>query len=326
MLQRVGRIGKVNLFALQIDIAAQALFHGRQGAHHFAASRADQTGKAEDLALVQGEINILEVLAVAEILHAQQLFVSVKVTDVVDIRGGAADHHLDQRILRHVLNGHRIDVGAVLQDGHAVADLHDLFETMADIDDADALALQLSDEAEEHIDLFILEQSRRLVENDKTDILVHGDLADRDHRLHGNGELADLRQRVNAHFKFIDDLLAVPSHLLPVDEAELRLGLTAEEVVLRDAEIRSDIDMLVVCKDAVCLRIDCGGIDDPLTIIIHGDLALIGLLDTHDALDQGGFACAVLTDQRTHLAFLQGEAHVFQCRNTGVELADVLNS
>ena len=36
-------------------------------------------------------------------------------------------------------------------------------------------------------------------------------------------------------------------------------------------------------------------------------------------------ACAVLAAQRTHLAFLQGEAHVFQCRNTGVELADVFN-
>ena len=53
--------------------------------------------------------------------------------------------------------------------------------------------------------------------------------------------------------------------------------------------------------------------------------AAVGEKAAADGVKEGGFACAVLADQRTHLAFLQGEAHVFQCRNTGVELADVFN-
>ena len=45
--------------------------------------------------------------------------------------------------------------------------------------------------------------------------------------------------------------------------------------------------MLVVCKHAVGLRLYCTVVDDPLAVIIHGNLAFIRLFHAHDTFDQG---------------------------------------
>ena len=79
---------------------------------------------------MQLEIDILKMLGVGKILHTEQFLARCEMLDVINISGRTADHFLDQRVLCDLSNGQRIHIGAVLEDGDTVTDLHDLFQAV----------------------------------------------------------------------------------------------------------------------------------------------------------------------------------------------------
>ena len=79
--------------------------------------------------------------AVAEILHPQDLFPRLLAFDIIDIGHFPSNHHPYEGILGDFANGFCIHIGAILEHGHAVADIHDFLQTMGNIDDTDAIFL-----------------------------------------------------------------------------------------------------------------------------------------------------------------------------------------
>ena len=70
-----------------------------------------------------------------------------------DGRQLAADHHADQFAAGHLAHPPRADERAVAQGRHAVGDLRQLLQPVRDVDDPDAVRLQLADDAEQVLDL-----------------------------------------------------------------------------------------------------------------------------------------------------------------------------
>ena len=65
-----------------------------------------------------------------------------------EIVDGAPDHHADQFGFAGIADVLRADVFAVAQHGHAVGQLKDLVEAVADVNDADAALAQQPHNAE----------------------------------------------------------------------------------------------------------------------------------------------------------------------------------
>ena len=314
-----------NLFALDVNIAGDLLIHAEDGAHHFAASGADQAEEAQDFALAQVEAHVAELLFSREVFHAQQLLAGFKVADVVDILHGTADHLVDEVILVHVLDVLGFHISAVFEDGDGIADFDDLLEAVGDIDHGDAVAFELADVIEQYFNLIVLQKSGGLVKDNKADFLIDGDFADGDHRLHGDGQGLDLGLGIDIHLELVDDLAALIVHFLPVDHAELVLGQASQEVVFGDAQVLSNIYMLVVGMQTHFLCIDGVFRDDPLAVHIHFDLAFRGRFDAHDAFDQRRFAGAIFANQCAHLALTDCGRNAFQGPHAWIILHNTFN-
>ena len=191
-LDRVRRGLYVHFPAVYEDLAAQALVRAGHKARRFRAPRAHQAGKAEDLALAQDEGHVLDVLG--EQMPGLQndggvrrhiaLFLGLLVDD-------AADHHADDLVHRHLGGVHRADVLAVAHDGDAVGDLFEFAHAVGYVDDAHAARLQITDEAEQLLDLAFSQRRGRLVHDEYARVVVGEGLGDLHHLLAGHGQRAD---------------------------------------------------------------------------------------------------------------------------------------
>jgi hypothetical protein len=154
-----------NAMAQGVGIAAQpqglaAQSHGAsprapQAAHgfgQFAAARAHQAGDSQDLAPAQRERNAVDCGAVGKVLDFQQGLgrrIASRLPGRVVIAQVAPHHAAYQRIRRKRRNLGAVHVAAVTQHGDAVAVLEDLCHAVADVDDADALGLEVMQDAEQ---------------------------------------------------------------------------------------------------------------------------------------------------------------------------------
>ena len=224
----------------------------------------------------------------------------------------------------HLGYGQGIHIGAVLENGHGIADFDYFLQTVGNVDHADAAFLEFAYKPEQYFHLVILQEGRGFVQNDKLDVVVNGDLADGNHGLHGDGQLADLGAGIDLHFKLVDYALAFLRHPAPVHQTVL-FRLAAQEIVFGNAQVGSDGNALVVGKHAVRLAFHGAAVGDPFTVVIHGDGSLILVFHAHDAFDQRGFSRAILAAQRVNFSLFDLKAHVVQRCNAGIEFADVLD-
>ena len=95
-----------------------------------------------------------------------------------EVLGVRADHLPDDPV--HVDVRHRARAGdaAVAQHGDVVADTDQLFEPVRDVDDRDALRLEVGDDAKQDLDLRRAERRGRLVHDEDARVARHrlGDL------------------------------------------------------------------------------------------------------------------------------------------------------
>jgi hypothetical protein len=175
-----------------------------------------------------------------------------------------------------------------------------------DVDDADALRLQVLDHVEQHDLLRIGQRGGGLVEDHG--LGVDGQRAgDLHHLLVGDGQVADQRAGVEADLQLFEDRVGAVIERAPVDAAEALARQLAQIDVLGHRHFLREAQFLVDEHDALGL-----GLQRPLH---HGprarstiDAALVGLVDAAQHLHQRRFAGAVLAHQGVNLARQDREA------------------
>jgi hypothetical protein len=272
---------------------------------------------------VDGEVDAGEHARQSQVAHlehrvgeAPDLFGTLR-EDVLDRAPG---HQADQ--LRGG-GGARVEAGrdgpAVLEHRDAVADLPNLLETVGDVDHCHALARQLADDAEEVVDLSLVQNRRRLVEDEQPGV-VGERTSHADDLLRSGRESADLPGRR-------DLAVSQPGEQLggctvgPAALAHPALGeLVPEEDVLRDREARHQVELLVDRGDAQLHRRLRSGERD--LVALPQDLALVRLVARGEHLDQRRLSGTVLSEEAVDLTRADVEVDTTQREDAREPLDD----
>ena len=220
-----------------------------------------------------------------------------------------AQHQLDQLFaggdFAARLGAHHL---AVAQHGHVVADLEDFIQAVGDIDDCDALLLQIGDDLKKTAHLLRRERGRRFIH-------------DNDIRLAGQ-RFGDLHDLALGDAQILDQALRVDRAVDPVEDLE-HTGVTrhrpedakpglldAETDVLFHPQLLHHIELLEEHTDPRAHGIPGGSRAEILAVVEH--LSRSFLVRAGQDLDERGFSCAVLADQAVTGAALDFEADLVQ--------------
>src|SRR5690606_8582436 len=195
-------------------------------------------------------------------------------------------------------------------------------QPVGNIDDADALPLQVVDDTEKNIHLRGRKRRSRFVEDEDAGIFGQrlGDFHD---LLLPDAQIAKRRIRI--------DVLLQPLHqgagrsrlhALGEVEAAERLCM-ADEHVLGDRQVRKQVELLENDADTVPCRIVLVCKDDYVPIEFYR--AAIELLHAGNDLHQGRFAGTIFPDQHVHSAHAQVEIDVLQGLRARIDLPPVAN-
>jgi len=297
---------------------------GPQPAHRFgqlAAPGAHEARDAEDLAAPEREGDALHALAVGDVVDLQQRLgrLGQRGARRVVVAEVAAHHAAHQLVGRGARERAAVHVAPVAQHGGAVAVGEDLGHAVADVDDADALRLEVVQHAEQRGRLELGERGRGLVE-DQHLAVERERLGDLHQLLARDAEFVDARGRV--------DVLAEPAQHLGgarVEAAVVHEGAAARvdlghEDVLGDGGVAAQRDLLVHQADAQPHGM--GRAVDAHIQAVERDRALVGLVDAVDDVHQRGLAGAVLAAQGVDLAGTQREVHARERARSAEALAD----
>ncbi len=322
----------MELAALQGHLAGLILPQAAQALGHLRPARAGQTGNAEDLALahlegdvVQGEAVLLP--GAAEIAHLQNGVADLHLRLGIHVAHLAAYHPADELLLRHILNGRGVDIGAVPDDRDAVGDFENLLHAVADVQHTHALLLQAGDGTEEGPHLLVGQGGGGLVENQHLGVVGQG-LGDLHHLLGGHAQIIDLGIVVDltGDAQEVEDLVRLLPHgpIVDVGDEPGQLGhrLVAHEHVLQNRQILEETGFLE--DDGNSLSISVVGFADGHLLAIEIDFAAVRLMDAGDDLHHRGLAGAVLAAHGVHLPPGQLDLHVLQRLDAGEALVDIL--
>ena len=263
---------------------------------------------------------MLELGVQAHVLQAHDDLARIGDLLVVALVELAADHEVGQVLAGGALGVQRLDGLAVAQDGHLVGDAHDLAHLVRDEDDRLALGGEGVDDVEQALDLDVGEDGGGLVENDEVRA-ADEHLHDLHALLHADGHLGDLLVKVHLEAVAVCELLDL---LLVSGAVELGArALGSKDDVLEAGHGLDQHEVLVHHADAQGHRV--GGALDPHLFAAVEDLAVRGLVETHEDVHERGLASAVLAQQGVDLSLVNHEVHV-PVGVLGTEaLADVLH-
>ena len=318
----VARRADRDRLATDDDLAAVERVGPEDRPRHLGPSRSHQAGEAEDLALAQLEAHVPDRLAAPQVADLEHGLAGRRIGDRrLGLGEAAPDHHGDDRVHRRRGGRHGADVLAVAHDGDAVRDLLQLVHLVRDVDDADALGLELADDPEQLGDLGIVQRRGRLVHDQDLGLERQG-LGDLHHLLPGDRELADFGARIEPEVQSGEDGRGVAVQgLLVEQEPEGPLGLAADEDVLRGGEVVHQVELLMNDADAEVLRrtgrrnIDGHAVD--------ADFAGVLRIDSGEDLHQGRLAGAVLPDEGVDLAGKELETGLPQRLHAGKSLVEI---
>ena len=311
--------------ALDLGRPGIGAFDAEHQPRRFGAARAEQPGEADHFAVAQREIERRDIAGLAVAFEARADVARLMRPGGGAFAGGlrklAAQHHPDQFEARQRRGVTRSDQLAVAQDGDAIGDLVDLVEEMGDEDDADAARGELAHDAEQDRDLVTVETRGRLVEDQHPRRQIDG-AGDRDDLLDRDRIVAKRRGHVDMKAEPGEQHAGSPAHLAFLNHAKPR-RLAAEKQILRHRKIRQQVDLLIDGGDA---RIDrsLGRPRRDLDAVEAND-ARVAREHAGDHLDQGGFAGAVLAEQRMDFAGPQREVDTLQRAQRAKTLGDPAN-
>ena len=231
----------------------------------------------------------------------------------------AADHHAGQFLFGGVGNIHGTDAAALLQDGAAVGNRHDLIQLVGDEQDALALGLEAAHDLHQLVDLLRSQNRRRLVKNKDLVVAVEH-FEDFDTLLHTDGDVADQRIRVDFQAVLLAELhdLFAGSVLLQETMAGI---LDTQNDIVKNGKTFDQLEMLVHHADAK--RVGVVRVLDLDLFAIFLDNAFFRLIQTEQYAHQGRFTGTVFAQQRMDLAFAQLQRDIVVGLDTGELLCDV---
>ena len=242
-----------------------------------------------------------------------RLFFRIKLGDL------APDHAAHDVVRCQVRNILRGDIAPVAKHGDPVAQAENLGHAMADIDDRNALRLQVADDPEQDLGFRFRQGRCRLVE-DQHAAIERQRLGDLHQLLAGNGQFGDLAAHVDRRQPVHHGLrVALQPAIIHKRRAAAVGG--RHEHVLGHRRIRAKRDFLVHEPKPERLRHGRRRHLDRRAINEH--LALRRLQYACNDVHQRRFSRAVFAAERMDLALFQAEVHVRQ-RLDGTEvLADI---
>jgi hypothetical protein len=220
-----------------------------------------------------------------------------------------AAHHKPRHVGRFQLSCRvRSNQPPVAQHRHAVGEFFYLRQPVRDVEYADALGADIGDDLQERFGFVRRQRRCRLVEDD--DAVRHqqhpGDL----HQL----ALRDRKARhdrlgIDIGAEIADRLCGARVHRTVVQRDALS-NLASKIDVLRHRQIRCEKDLLMHQHDAVLFRIDRPRKADDLSV--DRKFAVCRLMVAGKDLHQGGFAGAVLADDRVNLSGTHGQRNILE--------------
>ena len=141
---------------------------------------------------------------------------------------------------------HRIgtDQTSISENRDGIADLIDLFQEMRDKDDADALLLQRAHHRKQLLNLLVIERGGRLIQDQHLRVHIHR-TGDGHHLLQRDRIVLQLPAHINRKIQTLHQLLRPLVHRAAVDCMELCHRLPPDKQILRDRQIRAQVDLLV---------------------------------------------------------------------------------
>ena len=128
--------------------------------------------------------------------YAQQHLTQLCLLLAIHIVHGTPQHILNELFPGDILRFHRGNVFPVAEDGSPVADLHYLVQLMRNVDDRNALPLQLHHQLQQNIRLPVRQGRGRLIHNDDPGISGQRP-ADLQHLLLGNRQARCLHMGIH---------------------------------------------------------------------------------------------------------------------------------
>jgi hypothetical protein len=287
-----------------------------------AASGAHEAVDAEDLACPDRKRNVIDGETAgpsgqADLLGTECLRTEFMVSGLGEILGIRADHRADDPFRVDVAHHGLAGDLAVTQYGDVIADPHQLFQPVRDIDDGDTLRLQFRDDLEEDFDFGRRQRRGRLVHDQDTGIERHR-LGDLDQLLLADRQVLDHRLGADAGIQPIEEGVRLFDLRLVIDAENAALDFAGGEDVFRHRHVGEEVELLEDHPDAVRLRVRRAVEGDGLAV--ENDAAERRALDAGDDLHQRRFAGAVLADQHVDRAAAQLEIRTLDGDDAGIDL------
>ncbi len=241
----------------------------------------------------------------------------------VERRQRAPDHHLHDRVRRHLVPFQRAGAAAVAQHRDAVRELVHLRHAVRDVDDRDPVRAKLADQREQPVGFARRQRRGRLVQHQDARLPIKCP-CDFHQLLLGDRQGGHRRVRPERGAQPLQDRPARLRHRAAVQPPAGAAYLVAEMDVLRYRKVRRQRQLLVDDGDPGILgRLWPVDLD---LLAEHPDRApRIGPVRAGQHLHQGGLAGPVLAHQRQHLAAPRVEPYAGQGAHAGKCLRDALH-
>ena len=252
--------GMADILAVEQDLAAVLFQQADDHADELALAVAFDTGHAEDLALVDGERDLIQNILVRVALRLER-YIFKRQDSIACMLGSllqmevdlTADHHFGKVLDAGGRNVAGADALAAAQDRAVVRNCLDLIELMGDKDDRLALALEVLHDDHQFVDLLRRQDSRRLVEDQDFVVTVEhfqnfGTL------LHADGDVLDESIGVDVQAIPLRELHDLFPGLILLQEARL-VRLHAEDDVFKHRETLHELKVLMHHANAQCIGI-----------------------------------------------------------------------
>ena len=267
--------------------------HAEDRLQKLGPARADETVKAEDLALPDVEAHVLQIRRVlrGEVLHGEDGVSRLVVHGREAALERAADHGGDELAHVGLRRGLRHDQLAVPQHGDLIANLKYLVHLVRDVNERNALVAQHPHHLKELVYLLNSQRGGGLVQD--YDLRVVGDgLGYLAHLTLGNGHVPHGLAEVHRHAQLAEELRSLFLHPALVHDARAVRRVAAEEQVVRHAPLQALVQLLVHHGDTVFQRVLRPGEADLLAV--QKDLPLVLLVGAEKTLHHRRLSGAVL--------------------------------
>ena len=316
-VDRGGRRRERDRPAVEPDLAAFARHRAEDRLKGFGPAGADQSGEADDLACTRLERDAQHPGWARQVTDRKPwLAREPRAAARRKYRPGRpAGHELDQLLDRGVCSPTRADIVAVAQHRDAVGQGKRLLQQMRDEDDADALAADQPDPAEQLAALVRRQRRGRLVQQDHPRRMGES-AGNLDQLPLGLAEAVDPRRGIDPSTDEREARFGAGQHDAPIDVAEpARDGVRehrrrVDQDVLGNAQRRQQRELLMHHHDAALERGARGEMLERLAVELERALVRLDMA-AHD-LDERALPRAVLAEQRVDLAVRDREAGALQ--------------